>query len=162
MGRVSDETLSRLTDAMERHDVGDLREAAERQIAGGLDEVVARTLIDLVEMLPLIGEPDPPARQAVPPRTMTVRRRGGRQQPIAISDGYYAHPADGRTIKVQTSKTSGYPYAMELVDGKWKFISGLIRELNPAKRAPTPAQTNDQVALNDLVREVQRRREQTG
>lgn len=159
MGEASKDALERLATALDRHDAGLLRVSIEDQIDKGADEQLVRTLINLVESLPVTEAAKAAERAERRPSgpTTTIRRRGGKRKPIEIAPGYYTHPADGRTIKVARSQSSGYCYAMDLVNGKWKFISGLIKELDVSRTAPAPG-TSDQVALNNLVREVAARR----
>ena len=47
--------------------------------------------------------------------------------------GFYEHPADSRVVKVQRSK-KGYLYAMERDGAKWRFVSGLISELDATRK----------------------------
>ena len=120
---ASEKTLGRLRKALKRHDVGELRTALEAQLDAGLSQTAASAMIDLVEALPLTTE-------AVAAATNKVTEAG-----------YYEHPADGRVVKVQISK-QGHPYALERdpsARNGWRFVSGLITELDATRRTEAPA-----------------------
>jgi hypothetical protein len=125
MAIATEATMLRLMGAVKRHDVGDLKDAIMAEIGkGAMSQSAASTFITLVEALPKV---ELPTNKVTEP-------------------GYYAHPADGRTVKVQRSK-KGYLYALDTgSDGKWKFVSGLLRELDAAQVAEGPSVSEEAVA----------------
>jgi hypothetical protein len=126
--------MGRLKGALNRYDVGDLRDSVLAQIEkGNMTQSIASSFIDLIEALPVLE---------VPVVTVPENR--------VTEAGYYVHPADGRTVKVQRSK-KGYLYALELGGDKPKFVSGLLRELDATKKADAPAAAIAQGANPELA-----------
>lgn len=120
MTAASEKTLARLTKGLKQRDVGDLRDALFAQVEAGISQTAASAMIELVEALPLTAE-------AAAAKANKVTEAG-----------FYEHPADGRVVKVQISK-QGHPYAMERDGAKWRFVSGLISELDATRKVDAPA-----------------------
>ena len=140
---ASEKTLARLTGALKKHDVGELRPALLAQIDAGISQTAASAMIELVEALPLTAE----AKAAKEHRVTEA--------------GFYEHPADDRIVKVQISK-AGHPYAMERDGAKWRFVSGLISELDNRRKVEKPAPVAASVApagseLSDLLAKLSAR-----
>lgn len=142
MTAASEKTLARLLGALKRADVGELRAPLLAQIDAGLSQTAASAMIELVESLPLTAE-------AVAAKANKVTEAG-----------YYEHPADGRTIKVQISK-AGHPYAMERDGAKWRFVSGLISELDATRKAAKPEPVAREGVSNELAGLLAQLRERT-
>ena len=117
---ASTDTIARLTRSLGKHDVGELKDALLAQIENGLSQSAASAMISVVEALPMTEEAKAAAANKV------------------TEPGYYEHPADGRTVKVQRSK-KGYLYALELDGPKPRFVSGLISELDATRKSERPA-----------------------
>lgn len=143
MTTASEKTIARLTGALSRHDVGDLLPALAAQLEAGLSQTAASAMIELVEALPLTE--------------VAARAKANRVTEV----GYYSHPADGRTVKVQRSK-KGYLYALELDGPKPRFVSGLISELDATLVAEKPApvvasESASTAALTELLEQLKQR-----
>jgi len=119
MSNASEKTIARLSGALKRHDVGELLPALQAQIDAGLDQTTASAMIQLVEALPL-----------------TAIAAAAKANKVTEA-GFYEHPADGRVVKVQISK-AGYPYAMERDGAKWRYVSGLVTELDASRKVDAP------------------------
>lgn len=140
---ASQDTIVRLTKALKNHDVGELRPALVAQIDLGLSQTAASAMIDLVEALPL-----------------TAEAKAAKENKVTQA-GFYEHPADGRIVKVQISK-AGYPYAMERDGTKWRFVKGLVSELDARRKTEKPAPAPREVAaagteLADLLAQLSAR-----
>lgn len=120
MTAATERTMARLSNALKKHDVGELREALLAQVDAGLSQTAASAMIELVEALPL-----------------TALAKAAQENRVTEA-GFYEHPADGRVVKVQISK-QGHPYAMERDGAKWRFVSGLISELDATRKVEKPA-----------------------
>lgn len=120
MTAATEKTLARLNKGLRTRDVGDLRDALVAQVEAGISQTAASAMIELVEALPLTAE-------AAAAKANKVTEAG-----------FYEHPADGRVVKVQISK-QGHPYAMERDGAKWRFVSGLISELDATRKVDAPA-----------------------
>ena len=127
---ASEKTIARLTGALSKHDVGELLPALLAQIDAGLSQTAASAMIDLVEALPL-----------------TALAAAAKANKVTEA-GFYEHPADGRVVKVQISK-AGHPYAMERDGAKWRFVSGLISELDNRRKTEKPAPVAAQIGSSD-------------
>jgi hypothetical protein len=121
MTNATEKTLARLNGALRKYDVGDLLPALIAQVDAGISQTAASAMIELVEALP-----------------MTAAAAAAKANKVTEA-GFYEHPADGRVVKVQISK-AGHPYAMDRDGAKWRFVSGLISELDATRRvAEAPA-----------------------
>lgn len=142
MTAATERTLARLSSALKKHDVGDLKDALLAQIDNGLSQTSASAMIELVEALPLTAIAAAAAANKV------------------TEAGFYEHPADGRVVKVQISK-QGHPYALERDGAKWRFVSGLISELDATRKvekpAPVAATPSGDTATDDLLAELRAR-----
>jgi hypothetical protein len=132
MTNASEKTLARLNKGLRTHDVGDLLPALIAQVDAGISQTAASAMIDLVEALPITA-----AAAAAKANKVTTA-------------GFYEHPADGRVVKVQLSKQGGHPYAMERDGAKWRFVSGLISELDATRKvADAPAVVAASVSVTE-------------
>ena len=140
MTAASEKTIARLSGALKRHDVGELRAPLLAQIDAGLSQTAASAMIELVEGLPMTAE-------AVAAKANKVTEAG-----------YYEHPVDGRVVKVQISK-QGHPYAMDRDGAKWRFVSGLISELDATRKAekPQPVARDASPEINELLARLRER-----
>jgi hypothetical protein len=116
MTNATEKTLGRLMGALRKHDVGDLLPALIAQVDAGISQTAASAMIELVEALP-----------------MTAAAAAAKANKVTEA-GFYEHPVDGRVVKVQISK-AGHPYAMDRDGAKWRFVSGLISELDATRKA---------------------------
>ena len=118
MSMATDKTMARLSIALREREIDlDLATQMKALIDGGLSQTAASGFIGLLESLP--ERTDKRAKVTEP--------------------GYYRHE-NGNVCKVARSK-KGYLYALEpRPGGQFKFISGLLRELdaNNACEAPEP------------------------
>ena len=120
MSNATEKTVARLSGALKRHDVGDLLPALMAQVDAGISQTAASAMIELVEALPLTPQ--------------AARAKANK----VTEAGFYEHPSDGRIVKVQISK-AGHPYAMERDGAKWRFVSGLVSELDATAKVDAPA-----------------------
>lgn len=123
MTLATDATRTRLEIAIARAEIDDdLAAQIKALIAKGISQTAASGFISLVESLP---------------QSTGAVKRPERENRVQKT-GYYSY-GDGLVAKVQRSK-KGHLYACEQrPGGQWKFISGLISQLDNRDEVEAPA-----------------------
>lgn len=124
MSMATEATRMRLEIAVSRAEIdADLADQIKNLLVNGISQTAASGFISLVESLPQ--------------REGATVKRAARENRVT-EPGFYAYGED-KVAKVQRSK-KGYLYACEQrPGGQWKFISGLISQLDKRDEVEAPA-----------------------